>query len=99
MLYAFGNCGWFAEASVRNDYVNGCGLGPVAFLEGIYVRSENRGKGAARELCAAIETWAHARGLNELASDVELNKLVSQKVHAALGFTETERVVIYRKPL
>jgi aminoglycoside 6'-N-acetyltransferase I len=89
----------FAEASIRNDYVNGCGLGPVAFLEGIYVQSENRGKGAARELCAAIEIWARSRGCNELASDVELNNLISQKAHVALGFTETERVVFYRKPL
>jgi hypothetical protein len=39
-----------------------------------------------------MENWARSQGCGELASDAELNNLVSQVVHMALGFTETERV-------
>jgi aminoglycoside 6'-N-acetyltransferase I len=86
----------FAEASLRSDYVNGCGPGPVAFLEGIYVRPENRLQATARRLCAAVEK-ARDQRCRELASDVELHNQASQAVHQALGFSETERVVFYRK--
>ena len=89
----------FAEASLRTDYVNGCGPGPVAFLEGIYVRPEHRRQGAARRLCAAVEKWALEQGRGELASDVEWQNRIGQAVHQELGFTETERVVFYRKQL
>ncbi len=89
----------FAEVSLRTDYVNGCGTGPVAFIEGIYVRSEHRRKGVARRFCEAIESWARERDCAELASDVELSNSLSQQVHGALGFEETERVIFYRKRL
>jgi aminoglycoside 6'-N-acetyltransferase I len=96
---ATGDAMGFAEVSLRNDYVNGCGAGPVAFVEGIFVRSEHRRKGVARRLCEAIESWARERDCAELASDVEFRNLLSQWVHAALGFEETERVIFYRKRL
>jgi len=35
----------FAEASLRQDYVNGCKTSPVVFLEGIYVRPDCQGSG------------------------------------------------------
>ena len=89
----------FAEVSLRTDYVNGCGAGPVAFIEGIYVRREHRRRGVARRLCESLENWARERGCAELASDVELRNTESQQVHAALGFAETERVIFYRKGL
>ena len=89
----------FAEASVRCDYVNGCETSPVAFLEGIYVVPEHRHSGVARSLVAAIENWAKARGLCELASDALLDNAQSHAMHKALGFSETERVIYFRKPL
>ena len=89
----------FAEAGVRRDYVNGCVTSPVAFVEGVYVKPEYRQQGVARALIAAVERWARDQGLHELASDALLENNQSHAMHRALGFSETERVVYFRKPL
>jgi aminoglycoside 6'-N-acetyltransferase I len=89
----------FAEAMLRHDYVNGCATSPVAFLEGIYVHPDHRRLGAARLLCEAVQDWGAGLGCSELASDADLGNLGSQRMHMALGFEETERVVYFRKAL
>jgi aminoglycoside 6'-N-acetyltransferase I len=89
----------FAEASVRTDYVNGTSSSPVAYLEGLYVAPEARGKGVARSLVRAVSEWALAAGCTELASDTQPENLVSQAVHTQLGFIETERAVFFSKSL
>lgn len=87
----------FAEAALRQDYVNGCTTSPVAFLEGIYVTPEHRRRGVARLLCEAVQAWGAGLGCSELASDADIGNIASQRMHAALGFEETERVVYFRK--
>lgn len=89
----------FADAAVRQDYVNGCDGSPAAFLEGIFVEPAHRQAGVARQLVAAVRAWGLERGCAELASDAPLDNLASQSMHARLGFEETERVVFYRMPL
>jgi aminoglycoside 6'-N-acetyltransferase I len=89
----------FAEAALRDDYVNGCDGSPVVFLEGIYVRVEDRRKGVARLLCDAVEAWGASLGCSEFASDAPIENATSHMLHAALGFEETERVVFFRKVL
>jgi aminoglycoside 6'-N-acetyltransferase I len=89
----------FAEAALRDDYVNGCDSSPVVFLEGIYVRPEDRRKGVARLLCNAVEAWGASLGCSEFASDALIDNSTSHILHAALGFEETERVVFFRKVL
>lgn len=89
----------FAEAALRRDYVNGCETSPVAFLEGIFVCSEDRGTGIGRDLLRAVQAWATDRGCSELASDADLDNLASHAFHTALGFEETQRVVYFRKVL
>jgi aminoglycoside 6'-N-acetyltransferase I len=89
----------FAEASIRRDYVNGCETSPVAFVEGLYVAPTHRHGGVARALVAAVESWAKTQGLHELASDALLDNEPSHAMHQALGFSETERVVYFRKTL
>jgi aminoglycoside 6'-N-acetyltransferase I len=89
----------FAEAALRRDYVNGCETSPVAFLEGLYVGEGHRHRGAARALVAAVEAWARAQGCTEFASDADLANTASHKMHNALGFKETERVVYFKKSL
>jgi aminoglycoside 6'-N-acetyltransferase I len=79
--------------------VNGCNSSPVAFLEGLYFEPCWRNRGVARLLCKTVAEWAASLGCSEFASDVELGNEVSQQVHIALGFSETERVVYYRKEL
>jgi aminoglycoside 6'-N-acetyltransferase I len=92
----------FAEAALRRDYVNGCDtspLLPVAFLEGIYVQPAFRRRGIARLLCDRIAAWARAQGAREFASDAVIDNTASHAMHRALGFTETERVVYFRRDL
>jgi aminoglycoside 6'-N-acetyltransferase I len=89
----------FAEAGLRHDYVNGTESSPVAFLEGIYVEPAFRRTGVARLLVQAVEHWARQLGCSELASDTGLANVASQHLHNALGFSETQRVVYFRKRL
>lgn len=89
----------FVEAAIRRDYVNGCETSPVAFVEGIYVVPEARGRGVARALIAAVEDWARTLGVKEWAADALLDNHQSHAMHRALGFSETERVVYFRKLL
>src|SRR5262249_5812195 len=85
----------FAEAAMRTDYVNGCETSPVAFLEAVFVERAHRRKGIARALCGAVEAWARQQGCREFASDADIANRVSHRMHAALGFAETDRVVLF----
>ncbi|MBB3287844.1 MULTISPECIES: aminoglycoside 6'-N-acetyltransferase [Rhizobium] len=96
---AAGHITGFAEATLRHDYVNGCETSPVLFLEGIYVRPENRREGVAQALCEAVAAWGREAGCTEFASDALIDNLASHAFHAALGFVETRRVVYFRKLL
>jgi aminoglycoside 6'-N-acetyltransferase I len=89
----------FVEATLRNDYVNGCTTSPVAFLEGIYVKPQVRRQGVARALVDAVERWGRESGCRELASDALLENSDSHAMHRGLGFEETERVVYFRRGL
>ncbi|MDR2871355.1 MAG: GNAT family N-acetyltransferase [Xanthomonadaceae bacterium] len=94
----------FAEASLRYEYVNGARHLqapdiPAAFLEGLYVVPTHRHAGVARQLVRAVIRWARSHGCHELLSDVMLENISGQKVHEALGFEETERVVFFRQDI
>jgi aminoglycoside 6'-N-acetyltransferase I len=88
----------FAELAIRK-YANGCEQRPVAFLEGIWVKSQFRRQGVGARLIAHIETFAAARGFRELGSDSEIGNHTSHAAHRGWGFSETERVVYFRKAL
>lgn len=88
----------FAEVGAR-AYADGCATSPVAYLEGWYVDPDVRRTGVGAALVRGAEAWARAQGFAELASDALLENTASQLAHAALGFTEVERSVKYRKPL
>jgi aminoglycoside 6'-N-acetyltransferase I len=89
----------FAEASLRNDYVNGCETSPVAFLEGIIVAPEHRTTGIARALVDRVADWGRAHRCSEFASDALLGNVDSHRFHEAIGFEEAERVVCFRRDL
>jgi aminoglycoside 6'-N-acetyltransferase I len=88
----------FAEVGTRS-VADSCETSPVAYLEGWYVDPEAQRQGVGAALIRAAEDWARARGLREFASDTELDNLTSQRAHTALGFSEVERAVLYRKAL
>ncbi len=71
----------------------------MAFLEGIYVEQAFRKRGVAALMVEEVTRWAISQGVSELASDADISNTDSHRMHAALGFEETERVVYFRKML
>lgn len=88
----------FIELHIR-AFVDGCDSMPVPHVEGWYVEPSARRAGTGRELMRAAETWARARGFTELGSDALVENETSHRAHAGCGFAETERLVMFRKPL
>jgi aminoglycoside 6'-N-acetyltransferase I len=88
----------FAEVAIRK-YANGCTSGPVPFLEGIWVKAEFRRQGVGRRLMEKVEEFLAQRGFREIGSDAEIDNRISHAAHSGWGFTETERVVYFRKSL
>jgi aminoglycoside 6'-N-acetyltransferase I len=93
-----GTAAGFAEIAIRK-YANGCDSRPVAFLEGIWVKARLRRQGIGARLIRHVETFLTARGFRELGSDALLDNVGSQAAHLAWGFSETERVVYFRRIL
>ena len=83
------------ELSSRN-IVDGCLTSPVAYLEGLYLRSEYRGKGMGKEVIKMILDWCRTNGFSELATDTELSNTKAQSFYQSAGFEETDRVVEFR---
>lgn len=88
----------FAETTIRS-HVEGCRPGRVPYLEGWFVEEMHRGRGVGAALMKAVEEWGRAQGCGELGSDTELTNERSAAAHRALGFTEVERIVCFRKSL
>ena len=90
-------CG-FVEVGSR-PYAEGCASSPVGYIEGWWVDDDMRKRGVGRALIEAAEQWARAKGHTEMASDSLIDNAVSHSAHAALGFEEVERLVMFRKSL
>ena len=84
------------ELSSRN-IVDGCLSSPVAYIEGLYIEEQHRGKGIGKEVIDAIHDWCKQKGFTELAADTELENIDAQKYFKAVGFKETYRVVEFCK--
>ena len=88
----------FAEVAIRK-YANGCESQPVPFLEGIWVDAKHRRQGVGMCLINHVQTFLVTRGFIELGSDTQIDNQMSQVAHIGWGFSETERVVYFRKVL
>jgi aminoglycoside 6'-N-acetyltransferase I len=88
----------FLEASIR-PFVEDCQTDHVGYLEGWFVEAEFRRGGVGGELVRAAEKWARTRGCVEMASDSEIGNDLSVEAHLHLGYTETSRLVHWRKEL
>jgi aminoglycoside 6'-N-acetyltransferase I len=93
-----GRLAGFLEASIRS-HVEDCETENVGYLEGWYVDVPYRKNGIGRMLVRAAEEWARGKGCTEMASDAEIDNLVSQQAHEKLGYVETARLVHLRKEL
>ena len=71
----------------------------VPYLEGWYVDEAWRGKQVGRALIDFVSYWARSAGYREIASDAELENVLSQHVHKRLGFREVDRTVSFIKDL
>jgi aminoglycoside 6'-N-acetyltransferase I len=88
----------FAEVALR-PYANGCESRPVPFLEGVWIEPPFRRQELGAQLMAHIEAFLITRGFREIGSDALIDNCVSHAAHRAWGFSETERVIYFRKPL
>jgi len=89
----------FLEAGLRS-HADGCDPShPTGYVEGWYVVETHRRQRIGTALLCAAEDWARNQGCTEMASDTQLENLVSQRAHESLGFQVAERSILYRKPL
>jgi aminoglycoside 6'-N-acetyltransferase I len=93
-----GGAAGFTEIAIRK-YANGCDSAPVAFLEGVWVEPQYRRRGIGARLIAHAGEFVIARGFRELGSDTPIDNAASLAAHLVWGFSETERVVYFRKLL
>jgi aminoglycoside 6'-N-acetyltransferase I len=93
-----GKLGGFIEVSLRN-YAEGCTTSPVAYIEGWYVDQDLRRGKVGSQLVHTAEEWARRRGFKEIASDTQIDNMVSLQAHQALGYEEVERIICFRKRL
>lgn len=88
----------FLEASIRS-HVEDCETENVGYLEGWYVEEDYRRMGIGADLVKYAERWAAQKGSTEMASDAEIDNIVSLQAHVNLGYNETSRLVHLRKEL
>ena len=88
----------FAEVAIR-AYAEGCAFGRVAYLEGWFVEKAYRRTGVGAALVQAVEAWGRAQGCTELGSDAAIDNDASAAAHLALGFSETGRIICFRRSL
>jgi aminoglycoside 6'-N-acetyltransferase I len=88
----------FIELSIR-PYADGCTSDRVAYIEGWYTIPKMRGLGVGAALITKAEQWAVANKCLELASDTEIANTTAAKAHKGVGFSETGRIVCFKKVL
>lgn len=88
----------FMELNIRN-FVEGSRNTEVPYIEAWYVAPEYQARGFGKQLLVEAEKWALSQGYNELASDTDTSNEQSIAIHRHLGFAETERLVLFLKPL
>ncbi len=86
------------DARVRN-YAEGAPQLRAPYVEDLWVDPSYRRSGVAKRLLEAVEAWAVERGFDWLGSDARIDNDRSHQWHRSMGFEETERLVVFGKPL
>jgi len=86
------------DVRVRN-YAEGAPNLRAPYVEDLWVHPDHRRQGVAARLLQAVEQWARGEGFDWLGSDARLDNDDSHSWHRSSGFEETERLVIFGKPL
>jgi GNAT superfamily N-acetyltransferase len=66
---------------------------------GLVVDPERRNQGVGRRLVTAIEAWAAARGLEEVAVRSNITRVESHPFYERMGYARVKTSHIYRKPV
>lgn len=99
IAYEHGSAIGFAQCQLRTDYVEGTNSNVVGYLEGLFVMSDYRKKGYAKQLVEYCEQWSKSKECTEFASDCELHNEESLAVHLKLGFQEVNRIICFAKKI
>lgn len=86
------------EISIH-DYADGCDTKNVGFIEGLYVETDYRRRGVAKQLIDKSYEWFRSKGCKEVASDALIENQGSIAMHLAVGFKEVERIVKFARQL
>lgn len=89
----------FINVSLRRDHVPGAACTPVGYIEGIYIKPKLRHRGMAKKLVEHASHWFLVNGCKEMASDSEIDNVVSQGWHEAMGFSKVSVLVHYSKKI
>ena len=90
-------CG-FIETALK-PWATGCVTHPVGYIEAWYVDPDLHRQGWGGRLVQAAEAWAVEQDCQEMASDCELDNIISYQAHLALGYEETLRIIEFRKSI
>jgi aminoglycoside 6'-N-acetyltransferase I len=88
----------FVELSIRS-VVDGCIGDNIGYLEGLYLKPEFRGRQLGRKAVNQAINWFKTHGCTEMATDTEIENRSAQSFFSHLGFSETWRVVQFKKDL
>jgi aminoglycoside 6'-N-acetyltransferase I len=86
------------DVRVRN-YAEGAPDLAAPYVEDLWVDPDYRRSGVAARLLKTVEDWGRSQGFTWLGSDARLDNRESHDWHRASGFEETERLVVFGKPL
>lgn len=96
-----GDLGGFAEITLYPEVCYSDSK-PVAYIEGWFIDEDLRRKGIGKKLIGTAEQWAKKIGCLDIVSDVEIDNIISQNSHSALGFEKLhteDGCILYKKKL
>ena len=82
--------GGFIETSLRQK-VSNCKSSPVGYIESLYVDSDIRRNGIARDLVRESEKWIKENGCSEFAVDTDPDEKGSIEFYLSCGFAQVRR--------
>lgn len=91
--------GGFIETSLRR-FVEDCQTSPIGYIESLYVDSELRRKGIAKELVKKSEDWIIRKNCSEYFVDTDPDMPDAIDFYLSYGFQEIRRKeeeIIFRK--
>lgn len=68
-------------------------------IAGLVVDERFHRKGIGRDLVQRVETWALDHGVTQASVRCQTKRTDAHQFYASLGYTETKRQVVFRKPL